>query len=266
MSVVGQADANHLSTPDFPAFDSLLQACREYAELTGYRFRARLFKVHSGEDVPAVGATDDKVEPCSAALRDAARQAAPVIAEYAQRLREGEELLLDSADRAHRLVMGEGVRNGMVATFREVGLWPPMPPPPGVEDDDCSYEDTSAPLPIVAQRAFNDEKRREKLVPFQQRLSSASFIVDFATELGGVSAPDLAELHSNMMQGLMARVDEWELSSRARPAEDLASKKPAVGLMAYFGGLTKSLLAQVVVAVLAVASGYAALRYSSRIQ
>jgi len=259
-AVGGGAPVNHLHTPDFPVFDPFLLACSDYAELTGYRFRGRLFKVHCGDD----GETADNVEPCSAALRNAAHQAAPVVTEFAQRLQEGEELLLDSAERAYRLVMGEGIRNGMVATLRELSLWPPMPPPPGVQDGDCAYEDTSAPLPMIAQRAWNDEKRREALMPFHRRLSSASFVVDFASELGGVSAPDLSETHSTIMDGFMARVDEWEHSAQEQ-GEELASGTMR-GWRALLGGLTTRMVASVFVAVFAFITGYVALRYGKRLQ
>ena len=38
---------------------------------------------------------------------------------------------------------GSGVRNAMIAAFQRLELWPPTPPPEGIEDDDCCYEASS---------------------------------------------------------------------------------------------------------------------------
>merc|ERR1712129_197171 len=65
-------------------------------------------------------------------------------------------------ERAFSVVMEESVRNAMVSAFQRLDMWPPRPTPAGVCMEDCSYEDVSAPLAVVAQRAYNDELRRAR--------------------------------------------------------------------------------------------------------
>merc|ERR1711933_657411 len=114
---------------------------------------------------------------------------------------------------AYQQVMTESVRNGIVATFRQLGLWPPTPPPAHVSDDDCAWQDTSAPLLEIAQRTFNDDSRRgcdQLLRPLQLQATTASFIVDFAADVG--TASELAsptDMHKEQLAEFMLRVDEW---------------------------------------------------------
>merc|ERR1719375_445297 len=89
-------------------------------------------------------------------------QAAPAISCFADRLRAGERELVEEMSRAYDVVMNESVRNAMVAAFRELGLWPPSPAPEGVADDDCDFEDLAAPIPVIAQRIYNDEAHRRR--------------------------------------------------------------------------------------------------------
>jgi len=130
-------------------------------------------------------------------------------------LRAGDEALLECLRGATRLVATEGVRSGIAASCRELGLWPPVPAPTGVAEDDCAYQDTTAPLPVIAQRAFNEESRRGRdalLQPLRRRAATASFLADFAGELG-VLMPALTESHQDMLREFMARVEEWSATS-----------------------------------------------------
>jgi len=276
--VEGAAASHNLDASAFAAFGPLLAVCHDYAALTGCRFRERIFRSDAGEDVePGVASSTPS------ALRTAALQAAPTVAEYAQRLQEGDEGLLETAERAYRLVMGESVRNGIIATLREFDLWPPRPSPPGVLENDCSWEDTSASLPEIAQRAYNDEARRGREGAFQAligRAATASFLVDFASEVGGVKTPKLAETHQEMMQEFMSRLEEWQLSGGASAAQG-GHARARRALLAGLGGdieTVRDLRAQVqerwsknwessagtaanvAVAGLALVAGYAALR------
>merc|ERR1719375_1993474 len=99
-------------------------------------------------------------------------QAAPAISCFADRLRSGERELVEEISRAYDVVMNESVRNAMVAAFRELGLWPPSPTPAGVGASDCDFEDLSAPIPVIAQRIYNDEARRRDEASLQPGVSS----------------------------------------------------------------------------------------------
>ncbi|CAE8636302.1 unnamed protein product, partial [Polarella glacialis] len=193
----------------FPPFRELLDACQDYAELSGCRFQNRAFT-----EAPA------SVTAQSLALQAAVQKAAHTVEEFTRRLLAKEEALNECVERAHRFVMAESVRAGIVATCREVGLWPPVPPPEGVLEDDYAFQDTTATLPVLAQRAYNDEARRnrdELLHPLIRRATTASFIVDFATE-SGLPPPTLSEQHHEMLEEFMSRVEEWV--SRGAPANE----------------------------------------------
>ena len=59
---------------------------------------------------------------------------------FASRLRQGDPELAEEHERAFRVVMVEGVRNAMMAAIQRLELWPPLPTPRGIEEDDCCYE------------------------------------------------------------------------------------------------------------------------------
>lgn len=201
----------------FPLFYELLEACQEYAALTGGRF------LKCSNSLPS-------------AAREALVKAEPVIEEFSQRLKLGEEELLDGIYGAVQLVMKEGVRSGILATCRELEMWPPRPVPSGVSDDDCSYEDTSSPFPVIAQRLYNDEQRRLReaaMQPLVQRALTASFLADFAGGIG-VSVPSMSESHHGMLEEFMARVQEWA-SQRQGAHEASLSRTAETALMQGIG-------------------------------
>eukprot|EP00929_Paragymnodinium_shiwhaense_P107829 TRINITY_DN7418_c0_g1_i1.p1 TRINITY_DN7418_c0_g1~~TRINITY_DN7418_c0_g1_i1.p1 ORF type:complete len:176 (-),score=23.42 TRINITY_DN7418_c0_g1_i1:412-939(-) len=115
----------------------------------------------------------------------------------------------------------------MTTTSYRVELWPPKPSPAGVEPDDCTYEDTTADLPMIAQRAFNDDLRRRRENSLQllwRRSLTASFIADFAHEVGAKTF-GLTETEKAMLDDFMQRVEEWTAKvAGANPAKtsDLA--------------------------------------------
>eukprot|EP00440_Ansanella_granifera_P019458 gb/GFBE01021137.1/.p1 GENE.gb/GFBE01021137.1/~~gb/GFBE01021137.1/.p1 ORF type:complete len:274 (+),score=53.66 gb/GFBE01021137.1/:1-822(+) len=187
-----------LDSEAFAPFREFLEACQDYAELSGCRFLMRDFR-------------DEAMGRQSSAMQAAAQKAADVVKTFSQRLLSEEEALRDCVERAHRFVMTESVRAGIVATCREVGLWPPAPRPTDVAEDDCAYQDTTSPLPVIAQRAYNDEACRQRdqlLQPLVRRATTASFIVDFATEVG-FPPPKLNDQHHEMLEEFMSRVEEW---------------------------------------------------------
>jgi len=193
--------AGKLDAEAFPPFLELLEACQDYAELSGSRFLHRDF-AKEALALPA-GATPSK-------LQEAVRKALPAVQQFRQRVLSKDEALKECIERAHRFVMTEAVRAGIVATCQEVGLWPPRLSA-AVAEDDCCYQDTTAPLPVIAQRAFNDEARRkldELLHPLVRRATTASFLIDFVTE-AGLPPPTLTEQCHEMLEEFMARVEEW---------------------------------------------------------
>lgn len=199
----------------FPAFRPLLLACQAYAELSGCRFQRGAFQDLERELSLAMEGGDD-LPPLLAAKMCAA----PVVEDFGERARCNDSELSEAAHSAYRLVMSESVRSGIVATCRELSLWPPPPSAESIDQDDCSFEDTTAPLPVIAQRAYNDEARREReqvLQPLLRRTVTASFIVDFVVDAGMVM-PALSDVHQNMLQEFMARVEEW--TTMGAPRQD----------------------------------------------
>ncbi|CAE7558964.1 unnamed protein product [Symbiodinium pilosum] len=173
----------------------------DYAMLSGCRFQSFAF---DGSDLTGRVA-DSKLEDWKAAVQ----RGSVKVKEFTKRLQAQEESLLQCVDVAYRLVLAEGVRSGIIATCRELSLWPPIPSP-AVEADDCCFQDTSAPLPVIAQRAFNDEQRRVSHESFRQlykKATTASFLVDFAAE-AGLTLPDLQNSRT-MLEEFMQRVEEW---------------------------------------------------------
>jgi len=222
-----------LDTDSFPAFAPLLEACQDYAQLSGCRF---------------VRGALQEFETCNSTLEDklqgeklsAMRKAAPLVALFKHSLllprADGSGELRDTVARAYRLVMTESVRNGISATCREFDLWPPKPAPAGISDDDCAYEDTAAPLAVIAQRIYNDELRRsteDAFKPLLRRAATASFIVDFATEVGA-DLPALSELHQQMLEEFMSRVAE---SSAGHHSEHGRSSIGARARKAFLAGI-----------------------------
>jgi hypothetical protein len=133
-------------------------------------------------------------------------------------LRSGEAPLLEEFDKAFRIVMAESVRSAMLATCQLLEQWPPSPSPAGVADDDCAFEDVSADIPVIAQRLYNDEQRRQRLAPgsgdfdpMKRRAMMATFIVEFATA-AGAPLPESSTTYGVMLADFKARALEWELT------------------------------------------------------
>ena len=173
----------------FPRFEPLLLACQDYAVLSGCRFRLLAFGGRGGAEGYGSGGADPTAQQRWAAAIASAEYS---VHDFAARVRSGDGPLLEEIERASRIVMAESVRNAMVAMLRKLDMWPPPVPPMGVEDTDCSYQDTSAALEVIAQRCYNDEARRqcsESLagVTHRRRAATASFLVDFAHEVIGSS-------------------------------------------------------------------------------
>mmetsp|Transcript_17638 Transcript_17638/g.31901 ORF Transcript_17638/g.31901 Transcript_17638/m.31901 type:complete len:349 (-) Transcript_17638:145-1191(-) len=229
-----------LDLQSFPVFTPLLAASQKYAWHSGCRFRSNSFvgvpeKVRrSGrKHIPVVGmerSTD--LGPRLASKIEAA----PAVRVFTERLQAAEPALTDEASKAFRLVMAEAVRNAMVATFRRLELWPPSPAPQNVPEADCNYQDMAVPLPVLAQRTYNDEMQRIREEAYTgspgltvRKARTAAFIVDFAQEVG-VSMPAMPEEQHKLLKEFMDRVaasehlqdapgDEGETGKCTEPVE-----------------------------------------------
>lgn len=201
----------------FQHFAPLLAASQRYAGHSGCRFRSGSF-----EGIPRHGgdASEMPTEVGPARCRDsgpciaAKIQAAPAVDEFSARLRAGEPGLVEEMENAHAIVMSESVRNAMISMFQALDMFPPAQPPDGIDDDDCSYEDVSAPLSVIAQRLYNDQARRVcdtngGPILLERRAMTAAFIIDFAV-VAGVTLPPMSETQQSMLKEFGDRTSEFE--------------------------------------------------------
>ena len=138
--------------------------------------------------------------------------------------------MLEEFDRAFRICMLESVRNDMIMTLKSLDMWhdDSNKPSEGIPDNDCSWEDVSAPLPVIAQRLYNDHVRRNsgasRMRCLKRRAETASFIVDFAHDTG-IPLPEISETHKMMLDEFKACASSWE---RQQAAD---SRSPKAGLV-----------------------------------
>lgn len=214
----------------FPAFGPLLAACETYARQSGCRFSpgdfygildSVLLPADVGRAVPvATGVVGSSTVGGEQSLI-AKLRAAPALAEFALRLRSDDDRLLAELDQAHRLIAAESVRSAMVATFQELELWPPPPQFARKEADECAFLDLAAPLPVLAQRAYD---MRSVARRSQKRVSTALFLAEFALNAGArVPRPPNAE--QQLLQEFQVRVAEWQ--ERALGAVPRTVSQPA---------------------------------------
>lgn len=215
----------------FPHFALLLIACQDYARLSECKFSSESFRgvLEGIVDLEIPGAEPGAQRrpetwlPLSVYGLVAECRAAPAVGSFAGRLLAGEPGLVEELHRSSHLVVSESMRRAMTAALAQCGVWPP---PPGVDDRDCSYEDTSAPLLVIARRAYNDEVRRASeaalnggISRVQQKVQTALFIVSFAQEIGA-PMPAVPHTYSLMLVEFAARVAEWEEEHRRAAARN----------------------------------------------
>lgn len=224
---VREALSVRLDQEAFRNFWPLLDESRDYARMSGCRFRSRSFdglrRCDDRAAVPGRGQSDDTDDQ----LAVARARAAPAVYRFTQRLQAGEAALLEELDKAFRIVMAESVRGAMIAQCQLLEIWPPSAAPPGVADDDCAFEDVSAQIPVIAQRLYNDENRRHCMTtrhsdvdPMRRRALMASFIVDFAVA-AGAPLPELPDTFDMMLRDFKAQALEWEQAHDCDVAEEL---------------------------------------------
>lgn len=213
--------ADGLDEISFRHFAPLLASSQEYAGHTGCRFRgpsfdgiedlaAMLARGASSGNPPIRYVDAGPIRYADAGSRLAAKlQAAPAVRSFGDRLLAGEPALIEELETAFRIIVAESARNMMIATVKGLGLFPPENLPEGISAEDCCYEDVSAPLPVIAQRLYNDHVRRQRdecsSARRQQRRSlTAAFLVDFAYEVGA-ELPGIPETYQTLLQEFAAR-------------------------------------------------------------
>lgn len=212
-------DSRILDEHAFPLFAPLLSASQVYAARSGFRFRNSDFEVQDAQGPD---------EPDAALNAAVAKQLLPVIHEFSERLRSGDAALVEEFGRAYEIVMMESVRNAMAAAFSELNLWPPHPSP-DIEQDDCAFQDLSAPMPVIAQRLYNEDILRRQdaasggghgLGQRFREAMTASFLVDFASEIGAVAQMSAGkDEHVRMLKDFHRLVDDWEKENISRGQE-----------------------------------------------
>jgi len=253
----------------FRNFWPLLEACRDYARMSGCRFRSNSF---DGLREPSHLAEDEASRESEEAVRLTAKlHAVPAVREFAQRLQSGEQALVEELEKAFRMQLAEGTRNSMISTCQALEMWPPATPP-GIPPDDRGFEDVSAALPVIAQRLYNDEMHREetatrtrRMDPVRRRALMAAFLVDFAS-VHDIPLPDVPETYTMMLADFRESVSAWEeaqtagfVHSASQPKCTRESSRPSPYCTAYdhpiseplekqtgiFGQLTNSVTAAV---------------------
>mmetsp|Transcript_47941 Transcript_47941/g.111856 ORF Transcript_47941/g.111856 Transcript_47941/m.111856 type:complete len:276 (+) Transcript_47941:52-879(+) len=204
-----------LSLRAFRQFRPLLEVAEAYAQRSGGRFIAEDFKEECADSCCESLSNSSLKEAAKAQRAETVLEAAGAVKDFACRVREGDASLIEEFERAFHWMMVESVRNSMIATAQRLELWPPLRGADAVEADDCSYEDVSAPLCQIAQKLYNDEKRRQLLVSLgapcelKQRAITATFIVDFVLACGA-QLPVMSETLAGMRTDFATRVMEWE--------------------------------------------------------
>ncbi|CAE7383416.1 LIP [Symbiodinium pilosum] len=184
----------YLEISAFPSFTELLAASEQYARHSGCRFRRAAF--------------EDLEEGSDPDLRASKVQAAPVVKEFLARL-EGspDQALLKDFNEAFHILWRESMRSSMVARCHQLDLWPPSPAPIGIAEDDVDYEADATSLFVIAQRLYNEDRQRDASTV--RRLSTASFLADFAYE-AGIPTPEFFRSRNPVVDKFEKMADEYE--------------------------------------------------------
>jgi len=215
----------------FPSFAPLIHACQPYAKLSGCRFSIAAFDgidCNPATHVPVV--TDARAQDAGPLL-SAKLRAVPIVRSFTEQLRSHEPDLLKDLAKAYDLVIKESVRNGLIASCKAADFFPPPSPPPNVDDEDCCWDEAgSFSAAVTAQRLYNDEVRRlhdaEQLVISK----TASFIVEFADEVG-VGLPQMPAERIAMLQNFQQDLAEWTDASYQLALGQSENKPPLKALL-----------------------------------
>lgn len=215
-----------LDVTSYKHFEPMLTACQDYAALSGFRFRSNSFDCLPRTD-SSKASRHDIMARGGVERQEAKRKASREVRDFAVRLKAGDIALLEEVDRAFRIVMVESVRNAMKGMFKALEMFPPYPPPRCVHDEDCSYQDVSAPLPEIAQRLYNDEAWRttdpDGGPRVEKRAKTSAFLTDFA-EACGITLPPVPQTQQGMLKEFSARVQEATERGQLEQSPSVARK------------------------------------------
>lgn len=204
-----------LGEEHFPHFAPLMAAAHAHALRTGFRFKSPCSQAPSSQH----DAADALFQGVSSFWREKLRAADEAVAKG--EATEEQMSLMAEVRKACDVVMAESVRSAMIGTCKELELFPPPPMPKGygVEEEDCAYEDCTAPLPVIAQRLYNDSEQRllygecEGRAQQKTLLLTAFFITEFVED-AGIAAPPLALTARSMLSDFATAVAEWTNGSK----------------------------------------------------
>lgn len=200
----------------FTNWADLITACNVYATLSGWRFVKSEFM---NLEAPQV----------SREMHQARLDAMPMVLDFADRVGEAsaDSELIAEFIHCQKIVATAAVFNSMVATCKALAL-------PGFDEDtcvksadnsdddaDCSYQDVSQPLEVIADRILNYlsllDANEELRSVRNARLMQASFITEFGLE------HNLPEYRDTTAEGILTeflqRVAEW--GGRDAASEDI---------------------------------------------
>ena len=114
------------------------------------------------------------------------------------------ELVADLA-RAVKTAEQEGLRNVMIATCKELRLWPPLS-----EDrlESIAYSDTSEPLDAIAWALYNYDKCIDR-ASHDQTCRTASFLVDFGHASGQLDGVGTSKAGSKLLTDFLSQATQW---------------------------------------------------------
>jgi len=224
----------------YPHWAELVDACEDYAALSGWRFVRSDF-MRLDDDPPSANAATGKREKEEKAAR---ARAMPVALDFGDRVRalasappraRDSDPLYGEFALCQKLVASEAIYNSMLATCKALGVLPPpegslgqgegspaasstrarpsalSPRASAPVGPEMSYQDTSQPLPVIAQRLANYHamvaSRPAVAAHRRDRLLHASFIVDFGLEHGLPEHRDAT--CEGMLREFLERVKEW---------------------------------------------------------
>ncbi|CAK9072352.1 unnamed protein product [Durusdinium trenchii] len=185
-----------LDVKAFPHFSELLSASEGYARHSGCRFRKGSFSnLPEGDTV-----LED---------RDAAKaRAAPAVKEFMEKVEgQTDQALCCELNEAFNILWSESMRSAMVARCQQLDLWPPNPPPEGIDNADCDCSKDTSSIVAMAQRLYNQAQKRD--ASYTRLLSTASFLADFAYE-AGLPTPQFFLTRDPVTEKFETMADEYE--------------------------------------------------------
>eukprot|EP00427_Karlodinium_veneficum_P015189 CAMPEP_0169140858 /NCGR_PEP_ID=MMETSP1015-20121227/43892_1 /TAXON_ID=342587 /ORGANISM="Karlodinium micrum, Strain CCMP2283" /LENGTH=140 /DNA_ID=CAMNT_0009206989 /DNA_START=54 /DNA_END=472 /DNA_ORIENTATION=+ len=119
-----RVDVCHFDKVAFPAFAPFLAASQDYARLTGYRFSLGAFGGIQCSEASAMPIVSNERGQDTGVLLAAKLHAALDVKSTAEKLKIGDSKLEENLARALVIVVNESARNSMIATCKELELFP----------------------------------------------------------------------------------------------------------------------------------------------